>query len=246
MRGGGVLQPLEIDILRKTFVRADGSRLEAVRGLKIAVPAGEVTCLIGPSGCGKTTILRIITGLDRDFGGRVEPAADALSIGMVFQEPRLLPWRTVEQNVRLALPKARRNTDIGTILAELGLSEWAKRHPGELSLGMARRVSLARALAIDPDLLVLDEPFVSLDERAAMELRGYVFAAVSRKRMTVLMVTHNLREALELADRLILLTPRPASLLAEIPLALPRASRGERWIEQERRKLTETYPAVLA
>lgn len=246
MRGGGVLQPLEIDIQRKIFARPGSGGLEVIRDLKIAVPAEEVTCLIGPSGCGKTTILRMLTGLDRDFQGHIDPAPDALNIGMVFQEPRLLPWRTVEQNVRLALPKTRRNADIAAILAELGLSEWAERHPGELSLGMARRVSLARALAIDPDLLVLDEPFVSLDERAAMELRGYVFAAVARKRMTVLMVTHNLREALELADRLILLTPRPARLLAEIPLALPRASRSEGWIEQERRELAGAYPAVLA
>ncbi len=246
MRGGGVLQTLEIDITRKFHQRSGGAPLEVVRNLRLSLAAGEITCLIGPSGCGKTTTLRILLGLDRDFEGRVEPDPNRLKIGMVFQEPRLLPWRTVEENVRLALPAARRGEDIEPLLTELGLSDWRGRHPAELSLGMARRVALARALVVDPEVLVMDEPFVSLDERAAAELRTCVFAAVARKRMTVVMVTHNVREALELGDRLILLTPRPATLMAEVQLTLPRETRSEAWIERQRSRLASLYPSVLA
>jgi NitT/TauT family transport system ATP-binding protein len=169
---------------------------------------------------------------------------DRLSFGMVFQEPRLLPWRTVETNIRLALAPDERARPLDALLAGLGLSEWRDRYPRELSGGMARRVALARALAVRPDLLILDEPFVSLDARAAAELRALVFGEAERRRTTVLMVTHNLREALHHADRLVLLTPRPARVLDTIELPTSRADRTEDRIEAERRKLTERYPIL--
>jgi NitT/TauT family transport system ATP-binding protein len=244
MRGVGVPSPLEIRIDRKVFVRRDGAEVEALRGFRATVRPGEVTALIGPSGCGKTTALRILTGLDRDFEGRIEPGPDRLSFGMVFQEPRLLPWRDVETNIRLALPATERARPLDALLAGLGLSEWRDRYPRELSGGMARRVALARALAVRPDLLILDEPFVSLDERAAAELRALVFGEAERRRATVLMVTHNLREALQYADRLVLLTPRPARVLDTIELPHPRAERTEDWIEAERRRLAGCHPVL--
>ena len=167
-----------------------------------------------------------------------------LRTGVVFQEPRLLPWRTIEQNVRLALPTARRQGDIGTLLNDVGIGEWRSRYPKEISLGMARRVSLARALVNAPDLLVLDEPFVSLDDGAAEGLRATLVAVTAKAGVSVLMVTHNLREALALADRLVLLTPRPARVLGERALDTPREERTETWIERERLSLTQALSAI--
>src|SRR6202008_2779972 len=132
--------------------------------------AGTVGALVCPSGCGKTTLLRIITGLDRDYSGVVS-LPDHGKLGMVFQEPRLLPWRTVEQNVRLGAPEAS-DAELDALFAALGLAKHRHHFPGELSLGQARRVALARAFAVGPDLLVLDEPFVSLDAELADRLRA--------------------------------------------------------------------------
>jgi sulfonate transport system ATP-binding protein len=241
----GAQQALEIDITRKVYRRADGATLEAVRDLRLSAGPREFVCLIGPSGCGKTTTLRILLGLDRGFEGQVRPGCDRRRVGVVFQEPRLLPWRTVEQNIRLAAPSASGRALDG-LLADFGLQEWRTLYPGELSLGMARRAALARALAIDPDLLILDEPFASLDEHAAAELRALLGSIVRRRRMTVLMVTHDLREALGIADRLILLTPRPAKVLADIRLSTPRDERTEAWVEHERNGLMGRLPALNA
>jgi ABC-type nitrate/sulfonate/bicarbonate transport system ATPase subunit len=174
--------------------------------LAFGLKSGEVVALVGPSGCGKTTLLRIILGLDHDFQGRVAlPAAGRL--GMVFQEPRLLAWRTVEQNVRLAAPRMS-DDELAALFEMLELTAHRNHYPGELSLGLARRVALARAFAVDPDLLLLDEPFVSLDAELALAL----------------LVTHNLDEAIGLADRLLFLSPSPARILAEIPVVSPRGT----------------------
>jgi ABC-type nitrate/sulfonate/bicarbonate transport system ATPase subunit len=164
----------------KTYLSADGTPVEVVRGLELRLEAGSFGALIGPSGCGKTTILRIAAGLDPDFRGEIRtPGAGRL--GMVFQEPRLLPWRTVEENIRLALPaqRERRRSD-GTLIEILGLGSHLARYPGELSLGLARRAAIARAFAVRPDFLLLDEPFVSLDEAVADRLRDELVALTTR------------------------------------------------------------------
>ena len=191
--------------------------------LAFSLGNGEVAALVGPSGCGKTTLLRIIAGLDSDFEGSVALPAHGM-LGMVFQEPRLLPWRTVEQNVRLAAPQAT-DAALGTLFQALGLTAHRDHFPGELSLGLARRVALARAFAVEPDLLLLDEPFVSLDDALAARLRDELADLVNRRPITTLLVTHNVDEAIGLADRLLLLSLSPARVLADVPVTRPRTPR---------------------
>jgi ABC-type nitrate/sulfonate/bicarbonate transport system ATPase subunit len=221
----GDANPLELRIDAKTFVSADGTPVEVVRDLELRLEAGSFGALIGPSGCGKTTILRIAAGLDPDFQGRVRRPGSG-RLGMVFQEPRLLPWRTVEDNIRLPLPAHQSAIDLTDLFETLGLGSHLARYPGELSLGLARRAAIARAFAIRPDFLLLDEPFVSLDETVAARLRGELMALTTRTRVTTLLVTHRLEEAVQLADRLFFLSDRPAHIIFEKAVLLPRGTRS--------------------
>jgi ABC-type nitrate/sulfonate/bicarbonate transport system ATPase subunit len=222
MPPAGVRDRLDVAIKRKSYLAASGGRLEVLGELGFSLRTGEVAALVGPSGCGKTTLLRIIAGLDRDFDGAVKLPAHG-TLGMVFQEPRLLPWRTVEQNVRLAAPAAA-DANLDALFATLGLAAHRDHFPGELSLGLARRVALARAFAVEPDLLLLDEPFVSLDDALAMRLREELATLVGSRHVTTLLVTHDVDEAIALADRLLLLSASPARVLAEVPVARPRVA----------------------
>ena len=226
MRTAGDAAPLELCIDSKTYLPADGTPVEVVRDLKLRLEAGAFGALIGPSGCGKTTILKIAAGIDPDFRGNIRtPGAGRL--GIVFQEPRLLPWRTVEQNIRLALPAEDTTTDLTELVEILGLSSHLARYPGELSLGLARRAAIARAFAVRPDFLLLDEPFVSLDETIAARLRDELLALTKRTRVTTLFVTHDLEEAIQLSDRLFFLSDRPAHIIFEKALLLPRGTRNK-------------------
>ena len=243
MSVAGVEPVLRVAIDSKWYRPRRAEPVEAVRDLAFGVNAGEIVCLIGPSGAGKTTSLRILLGLDPDFTGRVSGAEQA---GMVFQEPRLLPWRSVEHNVRLGLPRGRRGCDLDGLFARLGLTAWRTSYPKALSLGMQRRVALARALADDPRVLVLDEPFVSLDDAAAAALRGLVVDTVDQAGMSVLMVTHNVGEAIGIADRLLLLSRRPASLVADVPLDRVRSMRDRTWVEATRASLAARHPEIIA
>ncbi len=217
---------ISVRIARKTYRSESGEPIEAIRGLDFDLPERTFTALIGPSGCGKTTTLRILSGLDRDYEGEISPAIGEKRIGYVFQEPRLLPWRTVEQNIRLALPPDRHGDDLGPLLGDLGIADFRHRFPGELSLGMARRAGLARAFAIAPEILLLDEPFVSLDVATAERLRALLVELWKKDPVTVLLVTHNVREAVALADRIVLLSPRPGSVVGtfEVPAVRDPAS----------------------
>ena len=213
-------------ISRKDYHSAAGEPVPVLRDLDFELTAGAVTALVGPSGCGKTTTLRIMLGLDRDFEGSVTPDLADMKVGAVFQEPRLLPWRSVEQNVRLALLPIAAPRPLDEIFEALGLAAMRDRYPAELSLGQARRVALARALAIGPAALLLDEPFVSLDEATADRLRTLLIDLWRAEPITVLIVTHNLREAALLADRIIVLSPRPARVITTIENSAPRDQRG--------------------
>ena len=205
---------LSVHVATKTYAAASGATMPVLRDLAFTLAQGETAALIGPSGCGKTTLMRLIAGLDRNYEGSISLPAGA-RLGMVFQEPRLLPWRSVDDNVRLAAPHAS-STDRDSLFAALGLAAHRSLYPGELSLGLARRVAIARAFAVKPDLLLLDEPFVSLDEALAARLRSELASLVATRHVTTLLVTHDIAEAITLADRIFLLTPRPAKILEEI------------------------------
>jgi NitT/TauT family transport system ATP-binding protein len=222
MSPGGEPGRLEVHIKHKSYRAASGGSLHVLGELSFTLAKGEVAALVGPSGCGKTTLLRIIVGLDHDFEGSVR-LPDHGKLGVVFQEPRLLPWRTVEDNVRLVAPRAS-DAKLDTLFIALGLAEHRRHYPGELSLGLARRVALARAFAIEPELLVLDEPFVSLDAALAARLRAELVELVSRGPVTTLLVTHNIEEAIGLADRIFLLSASPAQVRADVPIAHPRGT----------------------
>jgi len=188
-----------------------------LRDIAFTLEPGEVAAFVGPSGCGKTTMLRIIAGLDRDYEGTVARQCDG-AIGMVFQEPRLLPWRTVEENVRLIAPRASEG-ELAALFDTLELAPHRRHYPGQLSLGLARRTALARAFAVEASLLILDEPFVSLDDALAARLRGELIKLIDSRPVTTLLVTHDVEEAIGLADRLFLLSAGPARIIAELPIA---------------------------
>ena len=216
---------LEVDIASKKFRNAAGEQHDVIAGVAFALDAGEVGVFVGPSGCGKSTMLRILAGLDHDFQGRVVRPAGA-RIGVVFQEPRLLPWRSVEENVRLVAPLAD-EAKLSALFEILELGAHRNHFPGELSLGLARRVALARAFAIEPDFLILDEPLASLDDALAVRLRDQIAMLVDGRSVMTLLVTHDVDDAVRLGDRLFLLSPRPARLLADLPIATPRGARGD-------------------
>jgi ABC-type nitrate/sulfonate/bicarbonate transport system ATPase subunit len=205
--------------------------------VSLSIARGEIAALIGPSGCGKTTLLRIVVGLDSDFEGDVQLPAHG-KLGVVFQEPRLLPWRTVEQNVRLAAPLAN-DVDLDSLFGVLGLSEHRRHYPGELSVGLARRVALARAFAIEPDILVLDEPFVSLDAELAARLRAELAELVTRRPVTTLLVSHDFDEVIGLSDRIFLLSGTPAQVVADVPIQKPRSVRSADEVVAIRNALTQ-------
>jgi ABC-type nitrate/sulfonate/bicarbonate transport system ATPase subunit len=216
---------LEVDIESKTFENAAGERQHVLAGISFALGAGEVGVFVGPSGCGKSTMLKILAGLDHDFGGRVSRPAGA-RLGMVFQEPRLLPWRSVEENVRLVAPHAD-EAKLSALFTILELNAHRSHFPGELSLGLARRVALARAFAIDPDFLILDEPLASLDDALAARLREQIATLVGSRSVMTLLVTHNLDDAVRLGDRLFFLSARPAKIVHVETIGTARAERSD-------------------
>ncbi len=222
---------LHIDVRAKRFPAVgQASPVTAIRDLRFSVRPGEFVCLLGPSGCGKTTLLNIVAGLDRDYEGTIDLPSTAARpvLGYVFQTPRLLPWRTVEENVALVLnPSRARSGIVDELLRATGLADFRHAYPERLSVGMTRRVALARAFAVTPDLLLMDEPFVSLDEPTAERLRALLLDIWQARPTTILFVTHDTREAARLADRVIVLTPSPASVRSVVSIDTPRDERAQ-------------------
>ncbi|WAJ45412.1 ABC transporter ATP-binding protein [Mycobacterium sp. Aquia_216] len=199
--------------------------IAALGPLSLSVRAGEFVCVVGVSGCGKSTLLSLVAGLDKPSGGSVD--TDAHRIAMMFQAPALFPWLTAAANVELALrtrvgPRRQRRERAREILDTVGLADFADKRPHQLSGGMQQRVALARALAQDADVLLMDEPFAALDALTRDRLQGELERIVLDRNLTVLFVTHNVREAVRLADRVVLLSERPATVLEEFTVALPR------------------------
>jgi NitT/TauT family transport system ATP-binding protein len=215
---------LRLRIERKAFA-TDFGELPVLANLELTLGMREIVALVGPSGCGKTTLLRIVGGLDADFKGALEwHGARLPCIGTVFQEPRLLPWRTVRENLLLA--QRMPNPDLADeLLARLGLAPFRDAYPRTLSLGMARRVAIVRAFAIEPQLVLLDEPFVSLDEAMAARSREVLLNAWQARPTAVMIATHDRAEAASLADRVLVLGDRPAHVMKE--MVMPRATRAE-------------------
>ncbi len=214
--------------------------------LSLHLPAGEFIALLGPSGAGKTTLLRMLAGLDEDYRGELitdGEGPDRPSLGFLFQEARLMPWLTALQNLVLVTGDEERARQA---LESVGLTAAADRYPHQLSGGMQRRVALARAVVCTPRLLLLDEPFVSLDQPSAAALRTQLLEHWQQSRPTVVLVSHDLDEALELADRIVFLGGRPATVVHEEPvtLARPRDGRGGTLLEL-RRRLLDLHPELL-
>jgi len=219
--GDPVAVILDVQIARKAVSGRSGPRV-VIEGLRFTLGPNEIVALVGPSGCGKTTLLRLVGGLDAAYDGSIRwSTAGPPGIGTVFQEPRLLPWRTVRQNIDLVRPPD--PAVAAQLLGVLGLGGCLDLYPPALSLGMARRVAIARAFAVLPEILLLDEPFVSLDPAMAEQGRRVLVDAWTARRCAALLVTHDLAEAASLADRILLLSAGPSRVVGE--LVVPECSR---------------------
>jgi sulfonate transport system ATP-binding protein len=217
---------LAIAQLGKTYANL----VRALDGVSLNVSPGEIVAVVGGSGCGKSTLLRLVSGLDAPTQGRVALDGDTIAaphekIGIVFQEPRLLPWLTVAGNVGFGLanrPRAERAERVARQLDRVGLADKANVWPRELSGGQAQRVALARALVMRPEVLLLDEPFSALDAFTRLDLQDHLLDLWADTRPTMVVVTHDVDEAIVLADRVMVMRPQPGRVFAEIEIDLPR------------------------
>ena len=218
--------------LSYTYVNEEtNEHFNVLKDISFDIYGGEFVCLVGPSGCGKSTLLKLLAGLEKLKKGEI--ASQAKKVAMVFQNFALFPWLTVKQNVEFGLKmegmsKKERNKIALEKINEVGLTGFENKHPAELSGGMKQRVGLARALTMNPDLLFMDEPFSSLDVLTAEKLRVELLHIWEKYKMTVIMVTHLVEEAVELADRVIVFAPWPTYIkeVAEIKIARPRNKRS--------------------
>jgi len=218
---------LAIDHLSRRFPTTDGTVL-ALDDVSLAVAPGEFVSLVGPSGCGKSTLLRAVAGLDLGFTGSVR--ADGIPVegpgltrGMVFQEPRLFPWLRLAENVGFGLrgPAAQRQHRIRELIDLVGLSGFEQAYPHQLSGGMAQRAAIARALAPEPGVLLLDEPFGALDAFTRIRLQDALQEIWQRSRTTAILVTHDIDEAIALGQRVVIMTPRPGRIRRTLDIDLP-------------------------
>jgi NitT/TauT family transport system ATP-binding protein len=222
---------ISLQHLWKVFTK-DKRQIVALDGLTLDVNVGEFVCLLGPSGCGKTTVLRIVAGLESASAGSVEVNGKRVSSagpdrGVVFQEFALFPWRTVRKNIEFGLevkgvPEAERSKTSSTLIELVGLKGFEEAHPKELSGGMKQRVGIARALANEPAVLLMDEPFGSLDAQTRNLMQKELLRIWSATSKTILFVTHSVDEAVFLADRIVVMTARPGKVREMIEVDLPR------------------------
>jgi NitT/TauT family transport system ATP-binding protein len=231
--GDGILV---VDDIVKRFETPEGP-LTAVDHVSLSVKPGEFLAVIGPSGCGKSTLFNIVGGLIEGYEGTVTVAGDRVrgphpAIGMVFQEESTFPWRTVTDNVGFPLelvgmPKAQRIERARHFIKMVGLDGFENRYPGELSGGMRQRVSLARTLASEPKILLMDEPFAALDEQTRLLLGDKVLQIQQQLQQTTLLITHNITEAVQMSDRILVMTYRPGKVKRIVDISLPRPRTSE-------------------
>jgi NitT/TauT family transport system ATP-binding protein len=220
-----------IDKVSKVF-ETEGRRMVALENIALEIPRGQFVCLLGPSGCGKSTLLNAIAGFAPPTAGRV--VADGVPVagpgperGMVFQEYALFPWMTVEQNVSFGLeikgqPRAQIAARVAELLKMLSLEDFAKRYPKDLSGGMRQRVAIARVLALDSPIMLMDEPFGALDALTRRNLQDELLRIWAELKKTVIFVTHSIEEAIYLADRIVVMTYRPGTVKRDMLVDLPR------------------------
>lgn len=223
---------LEVDNLNKVFGDPENGGVVALDGISMDVKEGEVIAVVGPSGCGKTTLLRIVQGLETRSSGEIRVDGQPIKgvgfdRGFVFQQYGLLPWMTAKQNIVFALepkriPKAERERKARDALEKVGLKDFENAYPRQLSGGMQQRVGIARALAIEPDILLLDEPFGALDALTREVLQNEILRLIENMRKTVVFVTHSVDEAVYLADRIVLMSPRPGQIKSILTVDIPR------------------------
>ncbi|WP_068409186.1 ABC transporter ATP-binding protein [Labrenzia sp. OB1] len=229
--------PLQFTNVSKAF-SIKGKALPVIDNLSLDCPAGSFTALLGPSGCGKSTLLRLALALENEDSGSLRIGGDSPrsicrsgAVGVAFQDAALLPWRSVEDNIRLpfeVLGRKRPDPEkINGLIELVGLKGFEKARPGELSGGMRQRVAIARALATEPRVLLMDEPFGALDLILRRQMNLELQRIWSAKRPTTLLITHGIDEAVYLADRVIVLSPRPARVLADIPVSFSRPRGAE-------------------
>ena len=220
---------LLIEGVSKTYQQKEGTVL-ALADIDLSIAKGEFVSIVGGSGCGKSTLLRIIAGFETEYQGRVTLSGQAiqkpgLDRGMVFQEHRLLPWLTVEQNIALGLngmTDEQVQQRIDEHLELVGLIGFAKAYPGQLSGGMSQRVAIARALANQPQILLLDEPFGALDALTKIQMQNEALRIWQAEKMTMILVTHDIDEAIFLGDRVVVMSARPGTIKTIVPIHLPR------------------------
>ena len=227
---------LAVDNITKRFETSEGA-VTAVDGVSLSVAPGEFVGVIGPSGCGKSTLFNIIGGLLDGYDGTVKVAGDLVrgphpAIGMIFQEESTFPWRTVIDNVAFPLEIAgvarrERYERAKHFVSLVGLDGFERRYPAELSGGMRQRVSMARTLAAQPKILLMDEPFAALDEQTRLLLGDKVLQIQQQLKQTTLLITHNITEAVQLADRILVMTYRPGRLKRMVEIKLPRPRSSE-------------------
>jgi NitT/TauT family transport system ATP-binding protein len=223
---------VRISELEKTYATKDGKMIHALTGVSLDIASGEFVSIVGPSGCGKTTLLKILAGILEHSTGNVTIQGRPMSgpsreLGVVFQAPVLFPWRTVLRNVMVPIEVQRRDRNhfeqrARVLLAMVGLAGFEGKYPGELSGGMQQRVGICRALVHDPSFLLMDEPFGALDAMTRESMNEQLQRIWAESRKTILLVTHSIPEAVYLADRVVVMTPRPGRIVDVVPVDLPR------------------------
>ena len=230
---------LDVRVRRKIYPASAGREAQPVlNDIAIHIEPRSFVVLTGPSGCGKSTLLNILAGLDDDFEGEVSLGGPDTKMGYIFQSPRLLPWRTVGENIALALPPGDPRLErIDDMLRHVGLEGFASQYPERLSLGMQRRAALARGFITEPDVLLMDEPFVSLDDPTAQGLRELLIGLWNRRPTTVIFVTHDRTEAVMLGTRILRMSGANATIVQDETVRLSPSERTDRdkvLAEQER------------